>query len=120
MSVSLRRLVASFAMLVFAGTLALPLGTRKHLSWNDDSDCALLTADAGHLPTAVKAAPDSPAAGHCALCHWQRTFAGASLVPVQWSGLVLDPHGLAAAGVMGWYGRLASLDRPSRAPPASL
>jgi len=120
MSAALRRLVASFAVLVFAGTLALPLGAQTHLSWNDDPDCAFWTASAGHRPTAVKAQNEPQQTGHCALCHWLRAFAGASLTPAQSSAALLDPHGLGTAHLAWWHGRLASLDTPSRAPPDSL
>ena len=120
MSALLRRAIASFAIAVFAGTLGLPLGSQTHLSWNDDPDCAFLTAEAGHRPTAVKAVNDAARPGHCALCHWLRAFAGASLSPVQSSTPALDVRGLDASHLAWWHGRLASLDRPSRAPPASL
>jgi len=119
MSAFLRRIVATFAIAVFAGTLALPLGTEAHQSWNDDPDCAP-SVGAGHRPAAVQAVNETAQTGHCALCHWLRAFAGASLTPVQSSIAVPDASGAMASNLAGGHGRLASLDRPSRAPPASL
>jgi hypothetical protein len=119
MSGTLRRLIASFALAAFVGTLALPFVSRTHLSWDDDADCGPSILAPRHAGTAL-APPDSDApVGHCALCHWWRAFAGAALAPSRSAVPAFDSGCLITARFAWWHGRLTALDRPSRAPPAS-
>ena len=115
----LRRFVASLALVAFVGTLALPLASQTHLAWNDDPDCGPAAFGPHHTTTALRAAGDPLPTGHCALCHWLRAFAGASLTPVQSSTPALDARNVRAARLTWWHGRLAAIDRPSRAPPSA-
>jgi hypothetical protein len=120
MSVRFRRLVASCAILIFAGTLALPLGSEAHLSWNDDADCAPATAGGHHGASALQAETQTTPSGHCALCHGLRAFSGVSLTLSAASTPAFDTRDAVSRPASLWDGRIAALDRPSRAPPLSL
>jgi hypothetical protein len=120
MSARIRRLVASCAILIFAGTLALPLGSEAHLSWNDDADCAALTGGGHHGASALQAENRAAPSGHCALCHWLRAFSGVSLPLSAVSTPAFDARDAVSRPASLWDGRMAALDRPSRAPPLAL
>jgi hypothetical protein len=118
MSARFRRVVASCAILIFVGTLALPLGSETHLSWNDDADCALMTEGGGHhSPSAIQAEKQTESSGHCPLCHWLRAFSGVSLTLPESSTPAFDTRNAISRPALLWDGRIAALDRPSRAPP---
>src|SRR6187402_407719 len=115
----LRRFVASLALVTFVGTLALPLASQTHLAWNDDPDCGPTEFGPHHTTTTLRDGAEPIATGHCALCHWLRAFAGASLTPVQSPIPAFDARDVRAARLPWWHGRLAATHRPSRAPPAA-
>jgi len=120
MSVRFRRLVASCAILIFAGTLTLPLGSETHLSWNDDADCAPRTGGGHRGAPALQAEKQTKPSGHCVLCHWLRAFAGVSLTLSATSNPAFDTRDAVSGPALLWDGRIAALDRPSRAPPLRL
>jgi hypothetical protein len=119
MSTLVRRLVALVAVSAFAGTLALPLVSAAHQRWDDDPDCASLDLGPRHVAaTFARPAAGATQTGHCALCHWLRAFAGATLTPVQTPVIGSGANGAPSASHAWWHGRDLTLEGPSRAPPA--
>jgi len=120
MSARFRRLVASCAILIFAGTLTLPLESEAHLSWNDDPECAPLAGGGHRGASALQAEKQTAPSGHCALCHWLRAFSGVSPTLSATSTPAFDTRNAVVRTAVLWDGRIAALDRPSRAPPRPL
>jgi mono/diheme cytochrome c family protein len=93
------RVVATFALAAFLGTLALPLFASRH-GFGDDVDAGwggqrLVT---GHPVTQVEPVYPATADEHCAICHWARAF-GSSVTgaplryapPVTIAAIVVSP-----------------------------
>src|SRR5262245_24424439 len=91
------RVRAWIGLITFLGSLALPIASPRHLTFDDDAACAPAEITAVHAQTQVGAATKTPAPGHCPLCHWLRAVGGATVgagaVALAW----LEPQELQVA-----------------------
>src|ERR1041384_2221451 len=72
------RIRAFAALVAFVGSLALPLLSFGHLTFDDDRACDSLELRADQNPrTAVGETRPALPPEHCALCHWLRAVGNA-------------------------------------------
>jgi hypothetical protein len=119
MTTALRRWVGWLTLSAFLGAFALPLSSASHLPWGDDADCGPSVALAANRPAQIDG-PTAPAAhDHCALCHLLREISGAAPVPAVSAPPRTGTARLAVLGTFRPYHLVATVERPSRAPPSA-
>jgi hypothetical protein len=119
MTIALRRWVGWLTLSAFLGAFALPLSAASHLPWGDDADCGPSVALAASRPAQVDT-PVAPAPHqHCALCHLLRDISGAAPVSTVSAPPRSGTARLALPVTSRAYRLVATVERPSRAPPAS-
>ena len=78
MSVRFRRLVGRLAVVLFLGTLGLPM---LDLSWKDDFACGSAELGPRHGTDQIETAQVPLPEEHCAICHWMHAVTGAAPRP---------------------------------------
>jgi hypothetical protein len=116
-----KRAVGQLVLLMFFGSLGLPLLSGAHQLVGPDGDCAgplLRDRDRAHVDAAGSTQGET--SDHCVLCHWLRAVGSATLTlpaasaplfvvsRTALSGLTTTPHGRSIRSL------------PSRAPPVVL
>lgn len=111
-----RRVGAWGSLLAFAASLALPVLSTRHLAPDADDGVRLSFNMGERLDLPAETGSDE----HCAVCHWMRAVAGASVgaLGVQLTGFITSQPTLADSSDR--QGRTAVPAGPSRAPPARL
>jgi hypothetical protein len=119
MTIALRRWVGWLTLSAFLGAFALPLSAASHLPWGDDADCGPSVALAANRPAQVDTPPAASPHGHCALCHLLREISGATPVPAVSAPPRSGTARVAVLGASHRYHLVATVERPSRAPPST-
>jgi hypothetical protein len=121
MFAAVRRLYGRFAVALCAFSILLPATIEGHALWSsDDPGCARTRVAAVQTPAHVTAAPATDTSRHCALCHWLRAIAGAMPSEAARTPSRLEIRELTIARFAWWHDEMLPLERPARAPPASV
>lgn len=116
MSVRFRRLVGRLAVVLFLGTLGLPM---LDLSWKDDFACGSAELGPRHGTDQIETAQIPLRAEHCAICHWMHAVTGAAPRPAVSVVAVAGATSVCAITPSPWRAETVRSQGPSRAPPAS-
>ena len=108
------------ALGAFAASLALPLQSLRHATFDDDAACG--SVGLASSPAQQQLGPVRPAvpAGHCAICHWLRAVGGAKTELAVTTAAWLEPTESRPTPTVVWLGSATPIERPSRAPPQAI
>src|SRR5262245_48824379 len=113
------RLRALLALAVFSISLALPLLSFGHLTFDDDRACEVVSLTVQTPKPGVQIEPLRPTLppDHCALCHWLRAVGGSRTTSVTTIEAWLEPSPTVLIPSPTWHSVSVVPHVPSRAPP---
>lgn len=115
-----RRGSAWAALVAFVASFGLGGTAAGHRDADGDASCEQVELAEGHGRVQFEAVKPSPAATHCAICHWQRAVSGANLAAADGGSFQFQLLGRPVLSGARSPRRAARDQHSSRGPPSQI